>query len=179
MEPPIIYNPWVSLNSKHQPGLVTFFSKQASSVIYVCWTSLPLTTTRGRCIERRTSQTAFPLRIGLSFREATFGEQIVKIVPGRLWDRPVSWRLRSVRRTRGAICEQLVIARREARLPLLLLVEGHGKDEVGVVDRGIGQHEGHRDDRAQGVHFADKDKHQRRYRDDDQGKHWHLVRPAL
>ena len=61
----------------------------------------------------------------------------------------------------------------------LLLVEAHRESKVGVVDGGVGEHEGHRDDGAEGIHLPDEDEDEGRHRDDEQREHGHLVRSSL
>ena len=63
--------------------------------------------------------------------------------------------------------------------PLLVDVELHAEDEVGVLDHGVGDEEGHRRQRRQPVHLADGDEDQRDARDDEEGVRRNLVRAAL
>ena len=63
--------------------------------------------------------------------------------------------------------------------PLLVDVELHAEDEVGVLDHGVGDEEGHGGQRGQPVHLSDGDEDESDPRDDEQRVRWDLVRSAL
>ena len=63
--------------------------------------------------------------------------------------------------------------------PLLVDVELHAEDEVGVLDHGVGDEEGHRGQRGQPVHLANGDEDQSDAGDDEEGVRRHLVWTAL
>ena len=63
--------------------------------------------------------------------------------------------------------------------PLLVDVELHAEDEVGVLDHGVGDEEGHRGERGEPVHLPDGDEHERDAGDDEQRVRRNFVRAAL
>ena len=74
---------------------------------------------------------------------------------------------------------RLILVAPELLQPLLVDVELHAEDEVGVLDHGVGDEEGHRGERGQPVHLPDGDEHERDAGDDEQRVRRHFVRAAL
>ncbi len=72
-----------------------------------------------------------------------------------------------------------ISVRPEFLQPLLVEVELHAEDEVGVLDHAVGDEEGHGGQSRQSVHFADRDEYQRQAGDDEQRVDRDLVRASL
>lgn len=62
---------------------------------------------------------------------------------------------------------------------LLVHIELHAQDKVGVLDGGVGDEEGHCSQRGQPVHLPNGYEHQSKARNQQQGVHWNLVGPFL